>query len=295
MNATPRGILPAVITPFRGEVFDREGFLFNIERWNKTGLAGYVVLGSNGEGVFLKDEEIAEIIETAAGARAHGKMIVAGTGRESTRRTTELTFRAARAGAEAVLVVPPSYYRSNMTDSALEYHYRSVADASEVPVLLYHVPKFSPVSFSARLILSLAGHPNIAGIKETSGDMTLLSVILKDRPPGFRVYVGSGSLLLPGVLLGCDGGILALANVAPEECVSIMSLVEAGDLARARELQARLLPLNHAVTAAHGVAGLKRAMDLRGSRGGDCLRPLEPVGPKAEEEVRGALREAGCL
>jgi 4-hydroxy-2-oxoglutarate aldolase len=293
MKAIPRGVYPAAVTPFAGEEFDSAGFERNLERWNRTGLAGYLVLGSNGEGVFLSDDQIVEIVETAARARGDGKFLIVGTGRESTRRTIELTRQAARAGAEAVLVVPPSYYRSAMTDSALEYHYRSIADASDVPLLLYHVPKFSPVSFSAKLVLGLASHPNIAGIKETSGDMALLSVLLKERPPDFRVYIGSGSLLFPSLMLGCDGGILALANVAAEECVAIQQLAEKGELRKAAELQARLLALNHQVTVSLGVAGLKAAMDLRGFTGGECLRPLEPLRAAQREDLRAALSAAG--
>lgn len=293
MTELPRGIIPAAVTPFRDGKLDREAFAFNIERWNLTGLAGYLVLGSNGEGIFLDDEEVPLVIETAAEKRSPGKFLLAGTGRESTRRTIDLTRRAARAGAEAVLVVPPSYYRASMTDSALEHHYRAVADASEVPVLLYHVPKFSPVNFSLKLILSLAAHPNIAGLKETSGDLPLLSAVIRDRPPSFRVYVGAGSLLLAGLVLGSDGGILALANAAPAECVEMARCVEAGDIARAREIQMRLLALNQAVTATHGVAGLKHAMNLLGYRAGTTLRPLEPLTPGAAEDVAEVVRKSG--
>jgi 4-hydroxy-2-oxoglutarate aldolase len=293
VTALPRGIVPPIVTPFRDGRFDPEAFRFNIERWNGTALAGYLAVGSNGEGVYLSDDEIARVVEAAAEHRAAGKCVLAGTGRESTRRTIDLTRLAARAGAEAALVVPPSYYRAWMTESALERHYRSVADASEIPIILYHVPKFSPVTFSARLVLALAQHPNIQGIKETSGDMTLLSTVLKDRPASFRVYVGSGSLLLAGILLGADGGIVALANVAPGHCVEIQRLAEAGRIAEAREIQFRLLPVNQAVTGTHGIAGLKHAMDLLGYRGGPPCPPLEPLGSDAEKAIAAVLADAG--
>lgn len=293
MTALPRGILPPVVTPFKDGRFDEEGFRFNIERWNRTGLAGYLAAGSNGEGVYLTDDEIVEVVEAAARYRAPGKRIFAGTGRESTRRTVELTRLAARAGAEGALVVPPSYYRAWMTDSALERHYCAVADASEIPIILYHVPKFSPVTFSARLVLGLSGHPNISGIKETSGDLTLLSTILKDRPDSFRVYVGSGSLLLAGLLLGADGGIVALANVAPGLCVEMQRLADAGRIDEARRLELRLLPVNQAVTGSHGIAGLKHALDLLGYRGGLPSPPLEALRPEEADAIAAVLRGAG--
>jgi len=291
----PQGIYPALITPFRDGRFDRQGYARNLALLNETGLAGYLALGSNGEGVFLEDDEAVQVIETAAEHRRAGMALIAGTGRESTRRTVDLTRRAARAGAEAVLVVPPSYYRSAMTDSALEHHYRTVADASDVPVLLYHVPKFSPVSFSGKLILSLANHPNIAGIKETSGDVSLLSAVLGGRPRGFRVYVGTGSLMVTGFLLGCDGAINALSNVAPRECVQVWNSIQAGNQASAQRTQWTLDPVNHLVTVTYGVSGLKHAASLLEYSAGEPLRPLEPVSSKASEEIHAALVRANLL
>lgn len=293
MIELPRGIIPPIVTPFSEGSFDEAAFRSNMEIWNRSGLAGYLACGSNGEGVFLTDDELVRVVETAARARGPGKFLLAGTGRESTRRTIELSRRAARAGAEAVLVVPPSYYRASMTDSALDRHYRAVADASEIPVILYHVPKFSPVQFSARLVLGLPEHPNVRGIKETSGDLVFLSTLLAGRPASFRVYVGSGGLLLAGLLLGADGGIVALANVAPAECVAIAALAAEGRIDEARRIQLGLLAVNHAITGAHGVPGLKHAMKVLGYRPGESCPPLQPVGAKEALEIEGILDAAG--
>jgi 4-hydroxy-2-oxoglutarate aldolase len=295
MTELPRGILPPIVTPFREDAFDRPAFLSNLERWNGTRLAGYVVLGSNGEAVYLADDEAIAAVEAAAEAKAPGKLLVAGSGREATRQAIAFTLRVARAGAEAVLVKPPAYYRSAMSEAALEAHYRALADASPVPVILYHVPKFVPVTFSVSLVLSLAEHPNIAGIKETSGDIAFLTALLEGRPPGFRVYAGTANLLLAALAAGADGGILALANIAPESCVSMLELVERGDLEAARRLQYRLLAVNQAVTARFGIAGLKRAMDLLGYRGGLPRSPLLPLRPEEEAELVAVLRRAELL
>ena len=220
MKPLPRGIFPPVVTPFKKELFDREGFLSNLGRLNEVELTGYVVLGSNGESVYLDEDEAAAVLEAAVEGAAENKFLIAGTGRESTRQTVEFTRRAAKLGAGAALVVPPAYYRGAMTDSALEFHYRSVADAAEIPVLLYHVPKFSPVVFSPRLVSSLTTHPNILGIKDTSGDLTLLQIILKERPERFRVYAGTANLLL-----AAPPGSTGHSGLSPKPASSAVSVI----------------------------------------------------------------------
>jgi 4-hydroxy-2-oxoglutarate aldolase len=295
MNLLPEGILPPVPTTFRHGEFHAPDLAANLERWNRTPLAGYVVLGSNGEGVHLADDEALAVIETAASGRGRDKLLVAGTGRESTSAAVDFTRRAAHAGAQAALVFCPAYYRSAMTDSALEHHYRVLADAAEIPIILYHVPKFRPVTFSIDLVLRLAEHPNILGIKDTSGDLAFMAALLKDRPPGFRIYVGMASILLAGLALGADGGILALANVAPVECVALAQAVQRCDLAQARSLQFRLLPVNQAVTSRFGIPGLKHALDLLGYHGGEARRPLEPLAADAKDTIAVILENAGLL
>jgi 4-hydroxy-2-oxoglutarate aldolase len=292
MRPLPRGILPPVVTTFRGEVLDCGAFRANLQAFNSTELAGYVVLGSNGEGIYLDDDEALRVADVAAEARSPDKFLIVGTGRESTRATIALTRRAGRAGADAVLVTPPAYYRASMTPAALEFHYQAVADAAEVPVLLYHVPRFCPVTFEPAWVCRLACHPNIAGLKDSSADVVFLTTCLKDRPGGFRVYVGTANLLLAGLVLGADGGILALANVAPQECVELLRLVERGEIECARALQHRLLALNETVTTRHGVPGLKLAMDLVGLHGGEARRPLSPLSPENRQALQAALRQA---
>ena len=292
----PEGIIPALVTPFRDDRFDRALFERSIERLNSTGVAGYVALGSTGEGVLVSDDEAEEVIATAASARGEGLVLIAGTGRESTRSTIALTRRAAKAGAEAVLVKPPSYYKGAMTDSALARHFRAVADASEVPVILYHIPRLAPVTFSPRLVLELAAHPNIVALKDTSGDLAFLSTVLRERPRGFRVYVGSASQLLVSLVLGADGGIHALANIAARECVALWKLVrEKGDLASARELQLRLVPINQAVTIRFGVPGLKKAMELLGLESSEPRPPLEPIAESSVAELRAIVEASGLI
>ena len=293
MALVSAGVFPPIVTPFANEKLDTDAMRSNIGRWNSSSLSGYVVGGSNGEGPYLSDDELAACIEVAAASAGPNRAIIAGTGRETTRATVSRTGTAATAGADAALIVAPSYFRKQMNDAALIHHYRTVADASPIPILLYHVPKFAPVTFSLRMILELASHPNIVGIKETSGDFTLFSQILRERPAEFLVYVGSANHFLAGMSLGADGGILALANVAPNLCCRLMELVEKGRLREARELQMRVLPVNQAITVEHGIPGLKYALSVLGYQSGEVLSPLQPVSADSQAEIRQRLSDAG--
>lgn len=294
MPTLPTGIFPPVPTPFdEDERFDRDAFRHNFSLWNQTDLAGYVVLGSNGESVHMTDEEGVECLQAAVEHAAGSKLLIAGTGRPSTRQTLEMTRRAARLGYKAALVVPPAYYRAAMRESALEAHYRAVADAAEIPIILYYVPKFAPVSFSPKLVSGLSAHENIVGIKDTSGDPVFLARLLRDRSDDFRVYAGLGSQLFTGVTLGVDGGILALGNVAPRLCTELFSLTRSGEMEKARALQVRLLEVNTVITARFGVSGLKHAMGRLGYRAGVARRPLEPLTPQEEREIDSVFEAAG--
>lgn len=294
MPVLPSGIFPPIPTPFDpDERLDRQAYRHNVSLWNQTDLAGYVVLGSNGESVHLTDDEAVACLEVAVECADGGKFLIAGTGRPSTRQTLEMTRRAARAGYRAALIVPPAYYRSAMRESALEAHYLRVADASEIPVLLYYVPKFAPVTFSPEMVIRLSSHENIAGIKDTSGDPVFLARLLRDRADGFFVYAGLGSHLFTGACLGVDGGILALANVAPRRCTDLYSMARSGELDRARELQMGLLDVNAVVTARFGVSGLKHALGRLGYRAGVARRPLEPLSAGEANEIDTVLRAAG--
>lgn len=290
MSILPGGIYPPLVTPFKNEMFDSGAYRSNIEQLNETRLAGYVVLGSNGESVYLDDRESIDVIETAAAARAPGKALVVGTGRESTRATIEFTNRAAAAGAEAALVVPPSYYRGSMTAAVLDAHYRAVADATDIPILLYHVPKFAPIVFEAEMVLSLSEHPRIVGMKDTSQDMVFLTRCLADCPDDFLIYIGTANILLAGLALGAAGGVLALANIAAEECISLCDLFQQGNIAAARALQQKLLPVNQAITAEYGISGLKYAHDLLGMAGGGARRPLQPLAEEDREALQSILK-----
>ncbi len=283
-----RGILPPIPTPFdaEGRILP-EQFRANLSRWLAAGLHGVVVLGSNGEYPFLNETEKCQVWETAREAIPTDKLFVAGTGGESTTATIHLTRRAAELGADAALVVTPHYYRSQMARPALVQHFRSIADASPVPIILYNVPANTNVDMDAATVLQLAEHENIAGLKDSSGNVVKLGEIIRSAPSRFAVLAGSGSFLFPALVLGAKGGVPALANVAPRECVALFEAVLRGDYESARQLQLRLIPLNNAVTARWSVPGLKAALDMLGYYGGPPRPPLLSLG----EQDRAALRK----
>ncbi len=269
----------------------------NLERWNKTRLAGYAVFGSNGESVFLDQEEKLALVDTVKENLPQDKLLIAGTGCESTEATVKLTNLAAERGADAALVVTPHYYKGNMDNAALRKHYLRIADESDVPILIYNVPKFTGISVVPELVASLAEHSNIIGIKDSSGNIAQVGEMIATTPPPptFHVLAGSAGHLLAALGLGASGGILALANVAPDECCKIFEDFRSGRYAEARELQLKLLAANKAVTAQFGVSGLKAALDMVGYFGGDPRSPLLPLGENQRNELREILKGAGLI
>jgi 4-hydroxy-2-oxoglutarate aldolase len=290
------GIFPPIPTPFDDDgQLDLEALQANIAGWNETGLAGYVALGSNGEAPLLDTDESVAVIRAVRESMAPDMTLIAGTGRESTRDTVLACQVAANHGADAVLVVTPWYYKRAMTGDALRRHFEIVASSSPVPVLLYNVPANTGVNLAAPTVAELAGHPNIAGVKDSSGDIGQLSAILRSTPDDFAVMVGNTGALLPGLLLGATGGILALANVAPHQTVALYQAAQSGRLEEARRLNEQLVPLGVAVTATYGIPGLKAALDMVGFAGGPPRSPLLPAPPEAVEDIRRILEVAGLL
>jgi 4-hydroxy-2-oxoglutarate aldolase len=286
------GILPPLVTPFRADGgVDLAAFEANLESYSSVDLGGYLVLGSNGEAAALEEEEKLSLVRSAR-RLAGSRLLLAGTGLESTRSTIAFTRRAADAGADAALVLTPHYYKGQMSHEALRLHFERVADASPIPVLLYSVPAFTALPFPPSLAASVARHPNIAGMKESSGDIGLLGRIVSSVPTSFAVACGSAPVVYPALCLGAVAGILALACCAPGPCVDLYRAFVAGDHSRARRLQAALTPLAVAVTATFGVAGLKAAMDAAGLRGGEVRAPLLPVPPAAREELAALVHGA---
>ncbi len=286
------GIYPPLPTPFYNEEIDFGKVRFNIDRFNKTELRGYVVLGSNGESVFLTREEKIELVRVSAESAAENKIIIAGTGSDSVKETIHLTNECAKVGAKAALVLTPSYYKSQMNHNAIVNYFTAVADNSVIPVFIYNVPKFTGIDILPSTAAQLAEHKNIVGIKDSTENIVHMMELIKSVPEDFVVFTGTGSVLYPALSAGSKGGIVALANVAPDNCVAIQNLLLDGKHTEALSLQNSLLELNKAVTAKYGVAGLKKAMDIAGYQGGEIRTPLTPLPEKDFKELEIIVRKA---
>ena len=286
------GIFPALTTPYHEDgsvAVDR--LKQNLARYNKTGLAGYVVLGSTGESVLLSTAEGEALLAGGKEAAGPDKVLIAGTGAESTAETIARTRRAASLGYAVALVKTPYYYKPVYKAEVYLRHYRSVADASPIPVLLYSVPIFTGITLETPEILALAEHPNIIGIKDSSGAIQRVVEVAGQAPKSFRVLTGGAAVVYPALAAGAQGAILALAAVLPERCLAVYDAWKAGRHAEALAGQQQLALASQTIASENGIAGLKYAMDLRGYWGGLPRLPLLPLGEGKKQLIRNLISE----
>ena len=287
------GILLPITTPFTSdEDFDAEGLERNLAKWNGSGIVGYVVLGSTGERANLDETEYLEVIETARRAVPQSLTFIAGAGQQSTRGTIKEVRSAAKADAEAVLVITPSFYKPAITQDALVRHYQTVADASPVPVILYSMPDLTGITIKPETAARLSAHENIIGMKDSSADVAQFAETVRQTPDDFAVMIGNGTVLCEALQSGARGGILAVGCVAPRLCIEIYEAVQAGDIDRAQVLQDKLTPLARAVTKTYGIGGLKTAMEMAGFVGGAVRAPLQRPNEAAAAEIAELLNQA---
>ena len=323
-----QGVFPAITTPFYpdGRIYFRK-LEHNVGKYCLTGIAGIVVLGSTGEVVMLTDAEKRDVLKGAIEAAAPGKIMIAGTGAESVRATLEMTEAAAEMGYDAALVRTPHYYKSQMTPAVMLNFYRTVADRSPLPVLIYSVPPFTGYDIPTEVVRELAEHPNILGIKESSGSVEKITQIAEEtahvrraRPMtlrrakgrtdlvsvgsltgattaveektqevGFQILAGSAQKMLPSLQAGATGAVLAFATVIPATCVEVHGAFRAGDLARAEAEQEKIVQPATRIASGLGIPGVKYAMDFNGYYGGNPRLPLLPVSAEARREIEGML------
>ena len=290
------GVFPPMLTPFTesGEV-DYDAFATNIYLWNNADLSGYLVLGSNSETAYLTEEEKLRLIVLTKEHTKKGRIIFAGTGLESTQDTVRFTNLAAEKGADAALVLTPFYYSELMNDAVLINHFTRIADNSEIPVLIYNVTKFTHVNVSINAVRILSQHPNIIGMKDSSGNIAQLEQFKSAAGKNYSVINGTAAVWYPALTLGIRAGILALANCVPNECSMIRKYYSDGELEKSRALHERLLPLNKAITVQYGVPGLKYAATLLGYRGGFPRSPLLPLGETERKVIDSILLKAALI
>jgi 4-hydroxy-2-oxoglutarate aldolase len=293
MEPVKKGVYAALTTPFVREDVSADRFRKNIEKYNRHELAGYVVLGSTGEAVFLDDAEAESLVAEAKAAASPGRTVIAGASRESARSTVILINRLATRGADAALVKPPHYYKARMTREAVRLFYERVADEARIPVLIYNIPQNTGLAVEPELAVELSRHPNIVGLKDSSGSLANLAEALPEASPGFLFLIGTGSVFLPGLVMGAAGGILAMAAAVPDLCVRLYRLFLDNRLKEARELQLRLVPLNKALTQTMGIPAIKHALDILGYFGGRPRSPLLPLDAGSGRQVRKLLKDLG--
>ena len=288
-----QGIYPPITTPFTfdGELYKAK-VQHNIEKLNRTALSGYVVCGSTGESVMLTPEEKLQMFEWVAQYAGGDKALLCGTGVESVRETVWLTNKAAEMGYKAAMVRTPHYYKNllNRTDAQVLY-FRSVADQSKIPLMIYNWPQATGLDITSEAVVQLSEHPNVIAIKESSGNIEKVMQMIREVKPGFQVLVGSAPTLWPSLTVGAAGAVLAFANAAPYSTITIWEAYRTRETEAAQDWQNRISRAAQLVTTKYGVSGLKYAMDLNGYYGGPPRLPLTPPTPEAKREIEEAFRD----
>ncbi|KAK3095291.1 hypothetical protein FSP39_012891 [Pinctada imbricata] len=291
------GLYPPIATPFnKDESIAYDKLTNNLQRWNEIPFRGYVVQGSNGEYAYQTVEERVEMVRHVVQLCGDDKLIIAGSGCESTRETIEMTQKMADVGAKAVLVVTPCYYKGGMSNDALVHHFSVVADHSPIPIILYSVPSNTTIDLAPEVIIRLSEHPNIIGLKDSGGDISKLgNLVYMTKKNDFQILAGSAGFLLPAYVVGCVGGVCALGNFLGKEMCELERLYKEGRMAEAKDLQHRMVAPNACVTRRFGVPGLKVAMDWFGYYGGPTRSPLMPMSETDTKAMRDIFVRNGFL
>jgi 4-hydroxy-2-oxoglutarate aldolase len=291
------GLFVPIVTPFDAVSGDIAALDFrqNIRKWIDEPIDGYVLFGSNGEGALLSESEKTRLTAFAREVIPSGLPLVVGISAESTRGVIAETRTLAAEGAEYALVSPPSYFGPSLSPAALADHYRHSADESPIPLIVYHIPKNTHVTIEPGLMAEIVRHPNIVGLKDSSGDIKRFAEYSNLCDKRCRLLIGSGALLYTALELGAVGGIVGIGQIAPRLCAELIAAFRAGNATKAGEIQQRLAPVHKEVVAAHGPVGTKAALDLIGYRGGAPRPPLKPLSDKERRRVAQVMQEAGLV
>ena len=289
------GLFVPIVTPFEPGTADIAPLAFraNIRKWVNEPIDGYVLFGSNGEGALLDDDEKVRLTAFAREIIPAGLPLVVGISAESTRGVAAEAKRLAAEGAEYTLVSPPPYFGSTLSPSALADHYKRAADDSPVPVIVYHIPKNTHVVIEPGLMAEIVRHPNVVGLKDSSGDIKRFADYSNTCEKRCRLFIGAGALLYTALELGAVGGIVGIGQFAPKLCADLIARFRAGDATGAGTIQQKLIPVHKEIVAAHGAVGSKAALDLVGYTGGAPRPPLKPLSDKEQRRVAQVLQEAG--
>lgn len=286
-----QGIFPALATPFdEGGGLYKQKVLHNVRKLNQISLSGYTVCGSTGETPLLSSSERLELMALVKEAAAPGKILIAGVGAESVHETVAMANRAAEIGFDVALALTPFYYKTQMHRPETQaLYFRAVADRSTLPVLIYNIPQVTGYDLPAETIAELSHHPNIIGMKDSSGNLEKMSETVRLTKPGFQVLCGSGGNFWEALQIGATGAILAIANPIPYACVTIWEAYRTREEEAGKDWQGRILPAARLIASKHGIPGVKYAMELTGYYGGPPRLPFVPVSADAKKEIEAAF------
>jgi 4-hydroxy-2-oxoglutarate aldolase len=282
-----QGIFPALTSSFdhNGALYKAK-VLHNVDKLNKLALAGYTVCGSTGETPLLSTAERIQLMELVKEAAAPGKTLIAGVGAESVHETVEVANRAAEIGYDVALALTPFYYRAQMHKPETQaLYFRSVADRSKLPLLIYNIPQVTGYDVPVETLAELSHHPNIIGMKDSSGNMPKMRETVKAVKPGFQIMCGAGGAFYEAFQIGAVGAILAIANPLPYACITIWEAFRMREDEAGKNWQERILPAAKLIASKHGIPGLKYAMDLNGYYGGPPRLPFVPPSAEAKAEL----------
>jgi len=289
-----RGAFVAIVTPFRDGQVDEQGLVDLIEFHIENGTHGIVPCGTTGESATLSHAEHHRVVELTV-KTVNGRVpVVAGSGSNSTAEAIDLTRHAKQAGTDGVLMVSPYYNKPSQ--EGLYQHYKAVAEAVDIPIILYNVPSRTSSNILPQTVARLAQIDNIAGIKEASADLNQISEVIRLCPEDFAVLSGDDFTSMPTVLIGGKGVISVTSNVAPKDMADMMSAALAGDLARARALHYKLFPLMQAMFYDTNPVPVKKSLELMGKiKSGAPRLPLYPMNDEALSRLKTALANYGLM
>jgi 4-hydroxy-2-oxoglutarate aldolase len=289
------GVFAPVVTPFNSDELALEDLRFNLQKLNETDLAGYLALGSNGEFRSLTDKEQNQVLEVFAEEKGD-KVVMVGTGCESTKQTIEKSNLVREMGFDYVSVLTPCYFAKQIDGNVLKNHFERIADSIEIPVLLYNAPGFTGgMRIPANTVVELSKHQNIAGMKDSSPEGPAKLLACLDPAEDFHVLSGSANFFYPCLHLGIPGGVVSLANALPEPCCELYRLFKQGKFDQARMLHFKLSRLNQTVSGKWGVAGVKAAMDIMGFKGGRPRGPLNAVTNETAAMIKQQIVNEGFI
>jgi 4-hydroxy-2-oxoglutarate aldolase len=296
MEKNLMGVFAPITTPFdeKGEVAYNK-LIDNMKFYAKSGLKGYLALGSNGENKSLTTEEKTKVLDTIIKHKGTNQFVMAGCIFESTKETIEFAKIAEGLGSDFITLLPPSYFKKEMTDGVLLRYFSDVANNVKKPCLVYNAPQFcGGTVLSVSLIKDLAKHPNIIGVKDSSNAANIESYLFAVRD-SFNVIPGSANFFMNALFMGANGGVISLANIFPDMTCQLYDLVVAKKYEEAFKLNEKVIQTNKSVSGTGGVAAVKYAMDLAGLHGGNPRLPLLPLGDDVKKKIEDYLKKEGLI